>query len=53
MANLRVINAICYFCKGFGDTRLGKIVRCKGGGKAFKCGRCLEDDEKFQNDKKD
>ena len=52
MANLKILSAICYFCKGYKYTKGGEIVKTKGGGRAFKCGDCLELDKQNGKNRK-
>jgi len=49
MGKLKYLNAVCYFCNGYKRTKFGKIVRVKGGGRAFKCKDCLDFDKQIKN----
>jgi len=40
-------NVSCYFCKGVKPVVDCEVVRVPGGGRAYKCNDCKEDDKRI------
>jgi len=40
-------NVTCHFCLGVKPVVMCEVVKVSGGGRAYKCSVCKEDDKKF------